>query len=197
MKFFDPFGDIRVTGDRFPHWQQSGATYFITFRLADSLPTEKLKALKQERDQWCDEHPKPWNHLTEMEYHRLFSAKIDRWLDQGYGSCLLADPSNARIVMDALQHFEGMRSVLLMPNHVHTLVTLHHDQAVDRLIHSWKSFTAHKLGKPPIWQRDYFDRLIRDADHFVNVRRYIRNNPGKAKPQEGAFLLHEAPATWM
>jgi putative transposase len=201
MKFFDPFAVTTVTGDRLPHWFQSGATLFVTFRLADSLPREKLKSLREERQRWCEEHPEPWDEATERKYHLRFSAKIDRWLDEGAGSCLFADPSKSKIVMDALLHFDGQRyivhSAVVMPNHVHVLFTLQRDQSLDRLIHSWESFTAHKLGSSSLWQRDYFDRIIRDADHFCNVRAYIRNNPGKAKLREDDYRLHEAPVEWL
>jgi hypothetical protein len=36
LHFFNPYADIRHTEIRLPHWQQSGAVYFVTFRLADS-----------------------------------------------------------------------------------------------------------------------------------------------------------------
>ena len=39
----------------------------------------------------------------------------------------------------------------------------------------------------------YFDRIIRDWDHFANVARYIRRNPLKAQLGDGAYLLKEAP----
>jgi REP element-mobilizing transposase RayT len=35
-----------------PHWRQAGATYFVTFRLADSLPQSKLQELKTLKEQW-------------------------------------------------------------------------------------------------------------------------------------------------
>jgi REP element-mobilizing transposase RayT len=105
-------------------------------------------------------------------------------------------PRLAEIVCNALKFFDGQRYDLLawsvMPNHVHCLVTLAAGQVLHRLVQSWKSFTAHQLGAPRVWQRDYFDRLIRDTDHFVNVRHYIRNNPVKAGLAEGSYLLHEA-----
>jgi hypothetical protein len=39
LRFFNPYGDIRHTENRLPHWQQEGAVYFITFRLADAVPS--------------------------------------------------------------------------------------------------------------------------------------------------------------
>jgi putative transposase len=90
-----------------------------------------------------------------------------------------------------------MHSAVVMPNHVHVLFTLHRDQALDRLIHSRKSFTAHEIGNSSLWQREYFDRIIRDADHFCNVRAYIRNNPGKARLRENQYRIYEAPVEWL
>jgi hypothetical protein len=40
-----------------PHWRQRGATYFVTFRLADSLSQAKLRELAAWRDQWWRQHP--------------------------------------------------------------------------------------------------------------------------------------------
>jgi len=43
----------------------------------------------------------------------------------------------------------------------------------------------------PLWQRDYFDRLVRDEKHFANCVRYIRRNPEKAHLGKGQYLLYE------
>ena len=68
MKFFDPHGDIRFTQNRLPHWQQSGAVYFVTFRLADALPEQLLEQWQDERDVWLKFHPLPWSADVEEEY---------------------------------------------------------------------------------------------------------------------------------
>jgi hypothetical protein len=65
------------------------------------------------------------------------------------------------------------------------------------LLHSWKSFTAHAINKMrgtdgALWQKDYFDRLVRDASHFTNCVRYIRRNPAKAHLRAGEYLLCES-----
>ena len=65
------------------------------------------------------------------------------------------------------------------------------------LLHSWKSYTAHRLaqcpGVPsPLWQEDYFDRLVRDARHFGNCVRYLRRNPEKAGLRDGEFIAYES-----
>jgi type I restriction enzyme R subunit len=123
--FFNPHGEIDVTKNHLPHWQQGEAWVFVTWRLGDSLPKAKLDQWRNERDSWMTHHPEPWDKKTEAEYHERFSHQIDEWLDQGSGSCLLKDPANASVVAHALRHFDGQRyelaSFVVMPNHVHAL----------------------------------------------------------------------------
>jgi REP element-mobilizing transposase RayT len=139
---------------------------------------------------------------TEAEYHKLFSARIDQFLDQGLGSCLLEESANSATVASAFHHFDHTRYLLhawvIMLNHVHLLLSLGEFIDLGETVASWKRFTATKInrldhGSGPIWQKDYFDRLIRDWDHFMNVARYIRRNPIKAKLPIGSFVVYEAP----
>ena len=85
VKFFNEFVEIAKTRNRLPHWQQDGSTYFVTYRLNESL---------------------------------------------------------------------GKKGAL--------------------------------------WQKDYFDRIIRSWEHMVRVARYVRRNPLKAKLREGEYFLYEA-----
>src|SRR6267154_1410333 len=61
LRFFNPFADIRFTANRLPHWQQQGAVYFITFRLADAVPHHLRTQLESEREAWLRVHPQPWS----------------------------------------------------------------------------------------------------------------------------------------
>ena len=204
LKFLNEFAELHKTHNHLPHWQQDQATYFLTFRLGDSMPADLLKQWKLERDHWIQNHPKPWSPETEAEYHKNFSSRIDHHLDQGHGSCLFRDAENAGIVAGAIRHFDQSRYLLhawvIMPNHVHLLLTLCESESLARIVASWKRFSAVKIHQQTrnsgtLWQKDYFDRMIRDWDHFMNVARYIRRNPQKAKLREGEFLLEEA--TWI
>ena len=67
-----------------------------------------------------------------------------------------------------------------MPNHVHVLMRVHDGTDLQRIIHSWKSYTAHQIGKGVIWQREYFDRVVRGPADYVRMKAYIRANPWKA-----------------
>lgn len=125
LRFFNPYGDIRHTENRLPHWQQLGAVYFITFRLADAIPIRLRHQWQYERDAWLKVHPEPWTTEIERQYYERFSGAIERWLDTGHGACLLRRADCAKIVAEALRHFQGDRlamiSFLVMPNHVHAL----------------------------------------------------------------------------
>ena len=202
LRFLNEFAEIHKTRSSLPHWQQDQATYFLTFHLADSLPVSLLDEWRQERSLWLVEHPKPWPPETEAEYHKLFSGSIDGYLDQGLGSCLLRNPTNAADVAEVFRHFDHRRYLLhawvIMPNHVHLLISLGESIDLGKTVASWKRFTSTKINRQdhrtgPVWQKDYFDRLIRDWDHFINVARYIRRNPCKAKLPKSSFTLYEAP----
>lgn len=201
LRFFNPYAEIAKTENNLPHWQQAGATYFVTFRLADALPWKLLGPWQDEREAWLRHHPEPWTPEVEMEYHKLFSARVDRWLDASHGSCLLRRRDYAELVAGALQHFEGERCVQLswvvMPNHVHALFITQDKQTLQSLLKSWKGWTSRQInlqegGSGSFWQRDYFDRLVRDAAHFGNCVRYIRRNSTKAGLRQGEYLLWES-----
>ena len=150
-KFFDPHAPLDITRANLPHWLQDGATYFITFRLVDSLPREKLEKWAKDREAWLTAHPEPVSEEDWREYHEKFSATIERWLDQGSGSCLLELPECREIVENALKFFNGQRYQLgefvVASNHIHVLVTPFAGHDLSDLLHSWKSFTAKELIK--------------------------------------------------
>ena len=72
-----------------------------------------------------------------------------------------------------------------MPNHVHILIEVFNGFSLSEIIHSWKSFSANQINKllnrtGQVWMMEYFDRYIRDYEHFDKVVNYIHNNPVKA-----------------
>jgi hypothetical protein len=202
LRFLGELSEIQERRNRLPHWHLQKAACFITYRLADSLPTALLAEWHRERELWLNGNPKPWSPATEMAYHKQFSTRTDRMLDAGHGSCLLAVPEYAGIAAGTLlrrnQADYLLHSHVIMPNHVHVLVSPLEGKSLSSAIGGWKRFSATRIHKASgatgsLWQKDYFDRLIRDWDHFLNVARYIRRNPVKAGLVEGSFLLEEAP----
>ena len=184
-RFFSYIAETDVCRHNLPHLGQRGVIVFITFRLADSMPSELLSKWRGERETWLDAHPEPWDDVTAQEYAREFQGYIEKWLDAGHGACILARSDCNRIVSDALEYFNGKRYVLhayiVMPNHVHVLLELPDRVELPRMLHSWKSFTAKKIcgivgASGPVWQRDYFDRLVRSEGHYRHCLDYIRKN---------------------
>ncbi len=113
----------------------------------------------------------------------------EAWLDKGYGACHLKDERVARMVEDGLLFFDGTRYELhewsVMPNHIHTLFETLREWRLKTILHSWKSYMAKEANKllglhGTFWQEDYFDRLIRDEEHYCRTVEYIRQNPVKA-----------------
>ncbi len=199
-RFFNPFAEILKTRNHLPHWQQPCATYFITFRLADSIPANMRAEWQVERDAWLKWNPEPWSAEQEREYHGRFSARVDEWLDAGHGECVLRRTALRDMLEATLRFRDGSEYLhhawVVMPNHVHVLCSLSAGAKLEKVVGAWKSVSSRKIGRAcgrrgTLWGEDYFDRLIRDAEHFANVVRYIRRNPLKAGLRDG-FTLHES-----
>jgi putative DNA methylase len=172
-----------------PHWEAGAVAQAITFRLADSLPASLLQRWEKELEMLAND--------TRAQERR---KRIERALDSGHGSGALAAHPIGDLVENALLCFDASRYRLhgwvIMPNHVHVLVTPIGAEALSGIVHSWKSFTAKKantlLGqKGTFWAVEYFDRAIRDATHFSNAVEYFAMNPVKAglcgTPEEWRF----------
>src|SRR5688572_12859098 len=157
MKF--DLGTVEVhKRKRLPHWDAQHAIYFVTFNLFDAIPRHVRAQIREEAeaklrilgaDEPAIEH---WMH-----------ARLGESLDESRGSCFMRAERIAGIVADAITHFDGTRYELLawcvMPNHVHVVLTL--SDRIDRVIHSWKSFTSKASNRllnreGAFWQDDYW-----------------------------------------
>jgi REP element-mobilizing transposase RayT len=182
---------VRTRG-RLPHWEANHATYFVTFRLGDSLPAPVLREFEREREGIIANALARGREISDSEEKQLektFSEKIESKLDAGAGACYLANPAVAEAVAEALRHFNSSRYHLyawcVMPNHVHALFRLLAGHALAEVLHSWKSYSAHRanqlLGRTgEFWQREYYDHLVRSEEEFYRIVAYILENPEKA-----------------
>jgi REP element-mobilizing transposase RayT len=188
-----------------PHWRRDGATYFVTFRLYDSLPQSKLRELDTMRREWERRHPPPQTEDQLQLLARETMRRVERWLDQGMGSCVLKDPALAREMASALRHFDGQRYELgcfvIMPNHVHAIVRpLQPDtQPLEKILQSWKRHSGLKINQVlghtgPQWQEESFDRIIRDEEHLYRCIQYVGSNPDKAGLEDREDRLWIRPA---
>jgi valyl-tRNA synthetase len=187
----EPAVDKRL-GRYLPHWTKEGATYAVTFRLADAVPEEVSdtgRVQRQEIMQRAEQQGRLLTYHERVELRRLYSSKIETLLDAGHGDCLLEDPRAAEIVQNALKHFDGQRYDLVawavMPNHVHVILRLCAGQDLPKTVQSWKSFTAKEINRllnrqGPLWMDEYFDHLIRDEEDLGNQINYVLANPEKA-----------------
>ena len=92
----------------------------------------------------------------------------------------------AKTIAESLRYFDGDRydltDFVVMPNHVHLLAAFPNEEAMLDQCESWKHFTAVKINrflgrKQRFWQQDGFDHLIRSAEQFEYLRRYVADNP--------------------
>jgi len=155
-----------------------GLTQTVTFRLFDSMPQHVLAGWREEL-----------RVLPKRESDLERRKRIDAYLDQGHGSSYLRDERLAEIVQSALLFHDCQRYLLhawlVMPNHVHALFTVEAGWTLSQITHSWKSYTANEcnrlLGrKGEFWQKEQFDRYIRNEQHYENAVKYIEQNPVKA-----------------
>jgi putative DNA methylase len=159
-----------------PHYDPGSIVQFVTFRLADSLPQAVLERYRSRAEQKI---------ISRIEYHRL----IESYLDAGRGSRHLQNASVAAMIEENLLYFHGKRYVLIawviMPNHIHLLLRPLNEAPLAVIVHSMKSFTAKRANEllgltGKFWSNDYFDRYMRDREHFEKTIAYIHNNPVKA-----------------
>jgi acyl-coenzyme A synthetase/AMP-(fatty) acid ligase/REP element-mobilizing transposase RayT len=171
-----------------PHFDGT-VTQFITFRLADSLPAPVLESLKLQLQ-----------HDKLEEDSEEYRTRVEDYLDKGAGECILHDPAVAAIVQETLLNENGnscdLRSWVIMPNHVHILVRMREGHDLAGFMKRIKGVSARKINQylgqtGSVWQENYFDRYIRDEEHFVRVAHYIQQNPVVAglvsSPEEWKF----------
>jgi putative transposase len=183
------FSDISIRHrGRLPHWNKDSGLYFVTFRTADSLPQKRL----------CELHDEL---RVAGKPDRLRQKRLEDLLDGGAGLCAMKDPRCADVVSSALTNLDGKQYRLLawcvMPNHVHFVARLLPSVTLSAVMHSLKSFSAKRinavLGRSgPVWQREYYDRLIRDADELSRAINYIARNPEKAGLSNWKWLENRA-----
>jgi REP element-mobilizing transposase RayT len=199
-EFFHPDLPTNVNVHNLPHWQQGEAWIFLTWRLADSLPLTKIREWQTQREIFFKQYPEPWTDYVFKEYRKQFTDEIEEWLDRGIGECYLKNPQVREIVSSALLHFDGERYELdcfvVMPNHMHLLLRPLEAHKLSDIVKTMKSFSAREVNKilgreGSLWQRDYYDRLIRSARQFAWVRNYIERNP-KNLPAN-TFTLYMKP----
>ena len=82
--------------------------------------------------------------------------------------------------------------VVLMPDHLHALISFPYERPMKQIIADWKRFLATNLNID--WQRDFFDHRLRCDESFVQKADYIRANPVRAGLVSS---IEDSPYFWM
>ncbi len=192
-----------------PHWLPEGQTFFITYRLTNSLPMHVIQQLQDEREREQQRIRAQFSGLQQQqELYNLakrYFGHFDAWLDRCVAESprWLAQEDIARIVADQIHALDSQRYRLvaycIMPNHVHELVDTsdyafpeiapHEGPAapypltdIMRLLKGRTSRLCNQaLGRTgAFWHHESYDHVVRDGKEFERIFRYILDNPVKA-----------------
>ena len=186
--FYDPSQPVEHLSGNLPHWRQAGVRYFVTFRLAEAIPQTKLRQWRSEKELWLKRNPPPHTPEQTREFWELFPRRFHRWLDAGYGACVLGRYDVAECVYGVLRYFDGERYALgehiVMPNHVHAVLAPLEKYELSKIMQTWKSYSANNINKilgrrGKLWQKESFDHIVRSPEQLERINAYIRDNPGK------------------
>ena len=84
-------------------------------------------------------------------------------------------------------------SFVIMPNHIHGIIVIknrHKSHGLSEIVRGLKTFSARRINKLravsgiPVWQRGYYEHIIRNETTFSNIQEYIINNPYKWETDE-------------
>jgi len=161
-----------------PHFSEIHSYQFVTFRTHDSVDyfLSQLKASMQEKES-------------------IKQMKIDAYLDVSKKGRYL----NGEIIGVVIDHCKSMEPesyqlicLSVMPNHIHILFEQYQD--LGEIVCKLKGGLAFKINKKlnlngSFWERDYYDKTIRDERHLKTTYDYIENNAVKAalKDAESRF----------
>lgn len=187
--------DPRFYVRHLPHIQPANGVFFVTTRLAGSLPLEVVERLKEEyeRQQFeilCSGLVEPELSVAKRNCFENYFGKFDQFLDShSDGPTWLQEEEIAQIVKKAFLFFDDVRYKVvcftIMPNHAH-LVLYRLDRVLFRVMQSLKRYSGREANKVlnrtgnTFWQDESFDRLIRNMDEFSYRVNYTLNNPVKA-----------------
>ena len=133
------------------------------------------------------------------EYNSFSARTVERNAGKMFVSSSGADSISARMIertfLETLQQYEGIDSPIfvVMPNHFHAIITvlradMESAPTVSKIVQAFKRYSTLEYIKmvkerivPPfdkqIWQRSFFDHVIRNRDDYEEVYKYIRDNP--------------------
>lgn len=185
---FDESGPLTIYTRLLPHWRQPGATYFVTFHLADSIPEGKRRELVALKEEWERRCPRP-DDAQRAEHDRAVFQKIETWLDDGSGACWFRDSHFSGELHRSLLHFHDKRydvgCFTIMANHCHLVMRPFAGVSLEKEVGMIKQVVARFINRrrgveEVLWHEESYDRIIRDEEHLYRVVQYIGSNPRHA-----------------
>ncbi len=95
------------------------------------------------------------------------------------------------VIADCLKFFNQDRydiyAYVVMDNHCHIIVQPFREYPLEKITHSWLSFSAHELQRKfcrsgSLWQREPYDRIIRSETDLDEKSQYVIENPWRCDP---------------
>jgi len=183
-----------------PHLQPPGATFFVTFRLANSIPQTVIRRWHEERNaltQTLQCMPDDEAQHISLQFTRKRFIELEQLLDGATaGERWLQDERLAQIVCRFMRNKDSVQYRLdaycVMSNHVHVLLmplptdeTASSYYPLQKILHSFKRLSAIECNKlrqraGALWEEESFDHYCRDHEEWIRVLHYILNNPVKA-----------------
>lgn len=194
-----------------PHYQPPGNTFFVTLRLAGSLPLYVIQKLKSEYEAQLKLISGIQNEKVKREryqdYQTSYFEKFDSVLGNYKNSVSwLRQTAVAEKVKEAIHYYDGksydLITYALMPNHVHMVFAPINvgrfseppksgrngvsTYIVAKILQDLKKYTAVECNKilnrsGAFWQHESYDHVVRDEDELSRIIEYVLNNPVKAK----------------
>lgn len=160
----------------------------MTVRCADSLPVEVVDRLRRVHANLSTIEPSSSQFVA---LQRQYFLTMENYLDAGLGECRLADSRAAGVLVAELRALTewqiNVAHYSIMPNHWHALIEpgLDCTHALGEIMRRVKGRTARAINNlfgatGTFWQREWFDRWMRNDAERERCVRYIQNNPIKA-----------------
>lgn len=200
---FDERGAVKMYHRNLPHWRQDGCTYFVTFRLVDSIPDGVRREWEHEQKLWLAKHRILYDGARgswrgefaklpveeQRLFERHFNRQVQACLDRGLGQCWFKRLQCIEVLSEQLFKADGHRwhlgDFVIMPNHVHLLATPIVGHELEMILKAIKGKSAIECNKlvqrsEALWQPESYDHIVRDLKQLAAYREYIAGNPGRA-----------------
>jgi putative transposase len=84
-----------------------------------------------------------------------------------------------------------LHEFVVMPNHVHVLITVDHTISVERAVQLIKGGFSFRAGKElgfraPVWERGFSEVRVSEGEAAAGIREYIQQNPVVARLERTA-----------